>query len=98
MKDYTLEDLNKQYKIDFEKIIKEIKNSNSKLVLLQFVDGLKQYALAVVDYLRKKTNSEFLIWFGSAFGACDTPVGIEGLGIDLIIQIGHNALQPSYLR
>jgi 2-(3-amino-3-carboxypropyl)histidine synthase len=98
MRQYTLKDLEKEYELDLDKIINEIKNSKARLVLLQFPDGLKQYAIAIVDYLREKTNTEFLIWFGSCFGACDTPVGLDNLGIDLMIQIGHNSLQPSYLR
>jgi len=66
--------------------------------LLQFPDGLKPYATAVVDYLEEKTSAEFLIWFGSCFGACDTPIGLENIKpkIDLIIQFGHSSLQPTY--
>ncbi len=71
----------------------------AKIVLLQFPDGLKQYATAVVDCLEEKTNAEFIIWLGSCFGACDTPVGLEGIKpkIDLVIQFGHNKIFPSYI-
>jgi len=51
-----------------------------------------------VDYLEEETNSEFLIWFETCFGACDTPIlgkEIENK-IDLIIQFGHNEILPSY--
>jgi 2-(3-amino-3-carboxypropyl)histidine synthase len=94
----TVEELQEKYDLELEKIIFEIKKTQAKLVLLQFPDGLKPYATSVVDYLRKKTNAEFLIWLGSCFGACDTPVGIEKLKpkIDLVIQFGHNELMPSY--
>ena len=98
MKEYNLKDLEENYKLDLDKIINTIKKEKAKLVLLQFPDGLKQYATAMVDFLRKKTKAEFLIWFGTCYGACDTPVGIEKLGIDLTIQIGHNALMPNYLK
>jgi 2-(3-amino-3-carboxypropyl)histidine synthase len=66
--------------------------------LLQFPDGLKPYATAIVNFLEKKTNAEFLIWIGSCYGACDTPSEIEKIKpkIDLVIQFGHNELQPSY--
>jgi 2-(3-amino-3-carboxypropyl)histidine synthase len=94
----TIKELQEIYDLELEKVISEIKKTKSKLVLLQFPDGLKQYATAVVDYLKTKTNAEFLIWLGSCFGACDTPVGIENLNpkIDLVIQFGHNELMPSY--
>ena len=98
MNQYALEDLNEKYDLELEKIISNIKKSKAKLVLLQFPDGLKPYATAVVDFLKEKTSAEFLIWFGSCYGACDTPVGLEKLKpkIDLVIQFGHNELMPMY--
>ncbi len=98
MKNKSLAELQEKYNLELDKIIKEVKKSKAKLVLLQFPDGLKQYATSAVDYLKEETNAEFLIWLGSCFGACDVPVGIEKLKpkIDLIIQFGHNELMPSY--
>ena len=92
----SINDLSKKYDLELDKVINNINKNKCKLVLLQFPDGLKPYATVVVDYLREKTKSEFLIWFGSCYGACDTPVGLEKLNIDLIIQFGHNELMPSY--
>jgi len=72
---------------------------------------LKPYATAIVNYLEEKTKAEFLIWMGTCFGACDTPVlgkdlctaqctpNCEMMGqkkIDLVIQFGHNELLPQY--
>jgi 2-(3-amino-3-carboxypropyl)histidine synthase len=98
MNEKTIKELQENYDLELDKVISEIKKTKAKLVLLQFPDGLKQYATAVVDYLRNKTSAEFLIWLGSCFGACDTPVGIEKLKpkVDLTIQFGHNELLPSY--
>jgi 2-(3-amino-3-carboxypropyl)histidine synthase len=98
MKEYNLQDLEKYYNLDLEKVIAQIKKQKAKLILLQFPDGLKQYATSVVDHLREKTNAEFLIWLGSCYGACDTPTGIEKIkpSVDLVIQFGHNELMPSY--
>lgn len=94
----TIEELEEKYDIELEKIIFKIKKTKAKLVLLQFPDGLKQYATSVVDYLKSKTNAEFLIWFGSCYGACDIPVLGNKIKpkIDLTIQFGHNELMPSY--
>ena len=96
MQSKTINEIEKTYNLELEKVISEIKKNKSNLVLLQFPDGLKPYATVVVDYLEEKTNSEFLIWFGSCFGACDVPVGIEKLKIDLVVQFGHNNLMPSF--
>jgi 2-(3-amino-3-carboxypropyl)histidine synthase len=94
----SIQELKEKYDLELERILTEIKSSKAKLVLLQFPDGLKPYATAVVDYLEEKSNAEFLIWFGSCFGACDTPVLGKELEkkIDLIIQFGHNEILPSY--
>ena len=96
----SLQDLNKKYNLELDKVINEIKKKKARIVLLQFPDGLKQYATVVVDYLNDKLNNkvEFLIWFGTCFGACDTPnLGKElEKKIDLIIQFGHNELMPNY--
>ncbi len=104
-----LNELQKKYELELEKIVKEIKSQKAKRVLVQFPDGLKIYATEIVDYLEEKSNAEFFIWLGSCFGACDVPVGIEDLctaqctpncgvkgQIDLIVQFGHNELMPGY--
>ncbi len=95
---YSIDELNNKYDLELETVVDSINKQKAKLVLLQFPDGLKVYATSVVDYLEEKTNAEFLIWLGSCYGACDTPVGLEKLKpkIDLVIQFGHNALMPDY--
>lgn len=98
MEKKIISDLEEKYDLELDAIVDKIKKNKAKLILLQFPDGLKPYATTVVDYLHEKTKAEFLIWFGSCFGACDTPVGLEKLKpkIDLVIQFGHNELMPSY--
>jgi len=94
----NLTELNKKYNLELEKVVSEIKKNKFKFILLQFPDGLKPYATAVVDFLREKTNAEFLIWIGSCYGACDSPTGIEKINpkIDFVVQFGHSELMPSY--
>lgn len=90
------EQFNEKYDLELKKIINEINKTKAKLVLLQFPDGLKPYATVVVDFLEEKTRANFLIWFGSCFGACDTPVGLKNIPIDLVIQFGHSEMMPSF--
>jgi 2-(3-amino-3-carboxypropyl)histidine synthase len=94
----TIQELNEKYDLELDRVIRNIKKNKAKLVLLQFPDGLKPYAIAVVDYLCEKTSAEFLIWMESCFGACDVPVGLEKIRpkIDMIIQFGHSSMMPSY--
>ena len=95
---YTIKELNEKYDLELEKVISEIKRKKAKLILLHFPDGLKPYATSVVDFLESKTNAEFLIWFGTCFGACDTPTGLENIKpkFDLVVQFGHSELMPSF--
>ena len=94
----TINEIENKYDLELNKVISNIKENKAKLVVLQFSDGLKPYATCIVDYLHDKTNAEFLIWMGSCFGACDTPVGLEKIKpkIDLVIQFGHSKLMPSF--
>lgn len=98
MNNKTIQEIEKNYDLELDKIISKIRSNKARLVLLQFPDGLKPYATVIVDYLGKKTNTEFLIWLGSCFGTCDTPVGLESIKpkIDLVIQFGHSEILPSY--
>ncbi len=98
MQKFTIDEINERYDLELNNVISQIKKQGAKLVLLQFADGLKIYATTIVDYLEEKTGAEFLIWFGSCYGACDTPIGLENITpkIDLVIQFGHNEMMPSF--
>ena len=97
---YSIKEINETYDFELDKVIEKIKEEKAETVLLQFPDGLKQYATSIVDYLESQIeNTNFIIWVGPCWGACDYPVGLEHLDpkIDLTIQFGHNSLMPSYL-
>jgi len=111
MQNTTINEIEKIYDLELDKVVEEIKKNKAKLVLLQFHDGLKPYATVIVYFLEEKTrgkapsssvkmsnetSTEFLISLGSCFGACDLPVSLENMKIDLIVQFGHNELMPDY--
>ncbi len=81
-----LQELQKQYNLELDRVIGEIKKQKPKSTLIQFPDGLKPYALEITDYLEKNTNTEISIWLDSCFGACDLPTHSDA---DLIVQFGH---------
>lgn len=76
------------YDLELERAISEIKKSKAKLVCIQLPDGLKPLATDIADELEKKTSAKILIWMGTCFGACDTPVLPKE--VDLLIQWGHS--------
>jgi len=77
------------YNLNLNKIVSEIKLNKYKRVLIQLPDGLKPQAFEIVEKIELESDAEVLIWFGSCYGACDLPIGIEKSGIDLVIQFGH---------
>jgi len=85
----SIYEIEREYELETDKIIKEIKREKARHVLLQFPDGLKPYATTIADEIEKKTKAEILIWLGDCFGACDVPLEVEKLGVNLIIQFGH---------
>ena len=82
----TLNEIQERYNLELDKILQEIKTKKPKSVLLQFPDGMKPYATAIIEYLEKQyPKTQFKIWLGSCFGACDVPQ----TNTDLIVQFGH---------
>ncbi len=79
-----------EYDLEINKVADKIKQENAKLVCIQLPEGLRTKAKDIVDELKKKTDADFVIWLGSCYGACDVPVQVESLGVDLLIQWGHS--------
>ena len=82
-----------EFDLELEKVVEKINKEKAKLVCIQLADGLKPKALEIQKYLESKTKARVLIWLGSCFGACDVPIQVEKIGVDLIVQFGHSAWQ-----
>ena len=79
-----------KFDFDLNKIADKINKENLKLVCIQLADGIKPRAVEIQKYLEENTNARILIWLGSCFGACDVPLELKELNIDLLVQFGHN--------
>lgn len=77
------------YSIDYGRLASHIKENDAKRVMIQLPDGLKAQAEEIQRRLEQETDAELLFWAGSNFGACDLPVGLDKLGVDLLIHLGH---------
>ena len=91
MQNKTIDEINQIYELEIPKVVQEIKKKKVKRLLLQFPEGLKPYSTIIADEIENKAGCECFIWFGSCFGACDVPLQVEKLGVDMIIQFGHSA-------
>lgn len=83
--DYTIANLEKDYDVELDELGIRIKGLGVRSVLLQLPDGLKPWAVCIVDYLSERCDVEVSIWLGSCFGACDLPDS----DADLVVQFGH---------
>ncbi len=79
-----------EYNLELEKAVKKIKEENAKIVCVQLPEGLRTRTPEIVQALEKETEATIVIWLGSCYGACDIPLQVESLGVDLIIQWGHS--------
>jgi len=97
MQQKKLSELEQDYELELDRIVKEIKKEKAKKVLIQLPDYFKPYATEIQDKLKsmlnkdEKSKVEFFIWLETCFGACDIPIETEKLGIDMIIQFGHSS-------
>ncbi len=78
------------YDTEIEKAIAAIKEQEAKVVCIQLPDGMKPYAQEIEAKITTDTGARVLIWLGSNFGACDIPLGLNRMGVDLLISWGHN--------
>lgn len=82
--------MNDLYELEIGNIISKIKKEKARLVCIQLPDGLKPKAKQIQDKLEKETNAKIIIWTGSCFGACDLPIGLDKLGVDMLFHFGHS--------
>ncbi len=78
------------YNTELEKALAKIKEIDAKTVCIQLPDGMKPEAQKITDEISSKTGARVLIWLGSNFGACDIPLGLQRMNVDLLISWGHN--------
>ncbi|RMF06502.1 hypothetical protein D6764_02160 [Candidatus Woesearchaeota archaeon] len=82
-------ELLKKYDLELDRAVSSVKEARARRVCIQLADGLKPLSGSIADEIESRTGAEVFIWMGSCFGACDTPVGLEKQGVDMIIQWGH---------
>ncbi len=78
------------YDTELDKALARIRETDARTVCIQLPDGMKPYAKEIADAIQSSTPARVLIWLGSNFGACDIPLGLQRMGVDLLISWGHN--------
>ncbi len=78
------------YDAELASAVTRIQEIDAKIVCIQLPDGMKPMAQDIERVISEKTGTRVLIWLGSNFGACDVPLGLPKMGVDLLISWGHN--------
>jgi len=78
------------YDLELDAVQNKIKAEKAKTVCIQLPDGLKPQAGEIAKELQKRTKAKIIIWLGRCWGACDAPLEVNRLGVDLIVQWGHS--------
>lgn len=79
-----------EYELELDRVVAQIRKQKAKLVCLQLPDGLKPQANHIKNEIEEKTDCTALIWAGTCFGACDLPLELKNLNVDLLVQFGHS--------
>jgi 2-(3-amino-3-carboxypropyl)histidine synthase len=81
---------NHTYDLQIEDAIKEIREKQAKMVLIQLPDGLKPHADQINELIKKEfPDIQLVFWADSCYGACDAPIHARHLGFDLLLAFGH---------
>lgn len=78
-----------EYELELDKAVEKITKEHAKTVCIQLPEGMRPIAHEISEELHAKTGATILIWAGSCYGACDLPLEVQRLGVDLLIQWGH---------
>ena len=82
------------YDMDLEAVAARINGrAGTKLVGLQFPDGLRDYATEIEKILRARTPGvEYVISADPSYGACDLALNLKQLGADMLVHFGHTQM------
>ena len=81
---------NETYDLQLDDAIKQIREKDAKMILIQLPDGLKPHADEIRTVLKREfPDATLVFWADSCFGACDAPIHVRHLGFDMLLAFGH---------
>lgn len=87
------------YDMDLDEVARKLNaRAGTKLVALQFPDGLRDYATEVEKRLAAQTPGvQYVISADPCYGACDLALNLQRLGVDVLVHFGHTEM-PSVVH
>lgn len=88
------------YDLDLDEVTRAVRSRQAKRVLLQFPDGLRDYAPRIAALVEQRTGAEAVVSGEPCYGACDTPSAsaLHAAGADLLVQFGHSPMPSVPVR
>lgn len=81
------------YDLELDRVVSEISERKARRVLLQLPDGMRPFALQLVEAIEKATDANVFLSGDSCYGACDIALTqAEQLKVDLIVHYGHTPM------
>ena len=82
------------YDLDLDAVAQKLNaRPGTKLVGLQFPDGLRDYATEIEKLLAAKTPGvQYVISGDPSYGACDLALNLQRLGADVLVHFGHTEM------
>ena len=85
------------YDLELDKVIAKIQEIGAKRVLLQLPDGMRPFAVQLVNGINGVTGAQVFLSGNSCYGACDISIDqARGLSVDLIVHYGHTQYVGDY--
>ena len=79
--------------MELERVVSEIRERKASKVLLQLPDGMRPFALQLVEGIEESTGVNVFLSADSCYGACDIALNqAKQLGVDLIVHYGHTPM------
>ncbi|MBR9704101.1 hypothetical protein GOV12_01710 [Candidatus Pacearchaeota archaeon] len=94
----SINEIESVYDLELDRIVKTIKKQKAKKILLQFPEAMKRYSNEISNEISERAKVECFTYLGTCFGACDIPMDVERLGIDLLIQFGHSSWEYKNIK
>ncbi|HEV8359311.1 MAG TPA: diphthamide biosynthesis enzyme Dph2, partial [Candidatus Thermoplasmatota archaeon] len=88
------------YDLDLDEVYRAVSARKAKRVLLQFPDGLRDYAPRIAALVEERTGAEAIVSGEPCYGACDTPSASQmaAAGAELLVQFGHSPMPSVPVR
>ena len=84
------------YDLELETVYSEINKRKANRVLLQLLDGMRPFALKIVEDIEKNTIANVFLSGDSCYGACDIAISqAKELDADLLVHYGHSSMIES---